>query len=77
MDIDGATAKETAALMREGGGAIAAPTPAAPRSRPRRHAAVTGLGPLDIMVNNAGILDGYFDVDEMDEAVWSRTSPST
>ena len=30
------------------------------------------LGPLEIMVNNAGILDGYFNVDEMDEAVWRR-----
>jgi NAD(P)-dependent dehydrogenase (short-subunit alcohol dehydrogenase family) len=33
---------------------------------------VDELGPLDIMVSNAGILDGYFNVDEMDEAVWSR-----
>jgi 3-oxoacyl-[acyl-carrier protein] reductase len=24
------------------------------------------------MVNNAGILDGYFDVDEMDEALWRK-----
>ncbi len=35
-------------------------------------AAIRDLGALDIMVNNAGILDGYFDVDEMDEAVWRR-----
>ena len=34
--------------------------------------AVRRLGPLEIMVNNAGILDGYFDVDEMSEAVWRR-----
>ena len=34
--------------------------------------AVAALGPLEIMVNNAGILDGYFDVDETDEAVWER-----
>src|SRR6266540_1704872 len=27
--------------------------------------AVAALGPLEIMVNNAGILDGYFNVDEM------------
>src|SRR6185503_7308838 len=25
-----------------------------------------------IMVNNAGVLDGYFDADEMAEAVWRR-----
>jgi NAD(P)-dependent dehydrogenase (short-subunit alcohol dehydrogenase family) len=34
--------------------------------------AVSQLGPLDIMVNNAGILDGYFNVDETDDAVWAR-----
>lgn len=34
--------------------------------------AIADLGPLEVMVNNAGILDGYFDVDEMDEAVWRR-----
>jgi NAD(P)-dependent dehydrogenase (short-subunit alcohol dehydrogenase family) len=35
-------------------------------------AAVAELGPLAVMFNNAGILDGYFDVDEVDEAVWRR-----
>lgn len=35
-------------------------------------AAVGELGPLEVMFNNAGILDGYFDVDEMDEALWRR-----
>jgi NAD(P)-dependent dehydrogenase (short-subunit alcohol dehydrogenase family) len=35
-------------------------------------AAVAELGPLEVMFNNAGILDGYFDADEMDEAVWRR-----
>src|SRR5262249_24899916 len=34
--------------------------------------AVAALGPLEIMVNNAGILDGYFNVDEMSEEVWRR-----
>jgi NAD(P)-dependent dehydrogenase (short-subunit alcohol dehydrogenase family) len=34
--------------------------------------AVSQLGALDIMVNNAGILDGYFNVDETDDAVWAR-----
>ena len=34
--------------------------------------AVNRLGPLEIMVNNAGILDGYFNADEMSEAVWRR-----
>jgi NAD(P)-dependent dehydrogenase (short-subunit alcohol dehydrogenase family) len=34
--------------------------------------AIAELGPLEVMVNNAGILDGYFDVDEMDEALWRK-----
>jgi NAD(P)-dependent dehydrogenase (short-subunit alcohol dehydrogenase family) len=34
--------------------------------------AVTKLGALNIMVNNAGILDGYKNVDEMDESIWRR-----
>ena len=35
-------------------------------------AAVRDLGPLEVLVNNAGILDGYFNADEMDEAVWRK-----
>lgn len=35
-------------------------------------AAVRELGPLEVMVNNAGILDGYFNVDDMDESTWRR-----
>lgn len=35
-------------------------------------AAVGDLGPLEVLVNNAGILDGYFNADEMDEAVWRK-----
>ncbi len=34
---------------------------------------VAQLGPLGIMVNAAGILDGYTPVHEMSPAVWSRT----
>jgi NAD(P)-dependent dehydrogenase (short-subunit alcohol dehydrogenase family) len=34
--------------------------------------AVAELGALNIMVNNAGILDGYQNVDEMDESIWRR-----
>ena len=35
-------------------------------------AAIGELGPLEVMFNNAGVLDGYFNVDDMDEAVWRR-----
>src|SRR5262245_674261 len=35
-------------------------------------AAVNELGPLEVLVNNAGILDGYFNAEEMDEAVWRK-----
>jgi len=35
-------------------------------------AAVPELGDLEIMVNNAGVLDGWLDVDETDEALWHK-----
>jgi len=35
-------------------------------------AAIRELGALEILFNNAGILDGYFDVDELDESAWRR-----
>src|SRR5213075_2463511 len=34
--------------------------------------AVADFGPLEIMVNNAGILDGYLNVDETEESLWRR-----
>lgn len=75
VDLDEATAKETAALIRAAGGRAAhyrADVSNAVEIDRAVTAAVRDLGPLDIMVNNAGILDGYFNVDEMDEAVWRR-----
>src|SRR5262249_9198966 len=35
-------------------------------------AAVRELGALEVMFNNAGILDGYFNIDEMEESTWRR-----
>jgi len=75
VDIDGASAKETASLLMGGGGkalGLQADTSAAADVDRAVSAAVSQLGALDIMVNNAGILDGYFSVDETDEAVWAR-----
>ena len=75
LDIDSAAAQETARRIEAAGG----------RSRGYRadvsiavdldaavSAAIAELGALDVMVNNAGVLDGYFDVDEMDESLWRR-----
>ena len=75
LDLDEAAAAETAALInREAGRARAyrADVRRAAEIDAAVSAAVRDLGALDIMVNNAGILDGYFDVDEMDEEVWRR-----
>ncbi len=75
VDLDGATAKETAELSGKAGAravAVQADTSRSADVDRAVAAAVEQLGPLDIMVNNAGILDGYFNVDEMDEAVWRR-----
>jgi NAD(P)-dependent dehydrogenase (short-subunit alcohol dehydrogenase family) len=75
VDIDEKAAKETAQLISKAGGRAAAYR-ADVTSAAEVDAAVTSaardLGALYVMVNNAGILDGYFDVDEMDEKLWRR-----
>ena len=75
VDLDEPAAQETARLINDTGARAAAYRADVRRSADvdaAVTAAVRELGPLDIMVNNAGILDGYFDVDEMDEDVWRR-----
>jgi NAD(P)-dependent dehydrogenase (short-subunit alcohol dehydrogenase family) len=75
VDIDETTAKETARLGEKAGArtmAVRADTSRGADMDRAVAAAVKDLGTLDIMVNNAGILDGYFNVDEMEETVWRR-----
>src|SRR5438552_14321502 len=75
VDLDVASAEETAALIAKAGGkgkAFQADTSKAADIDRAVGGAIAALGPLEIMVNNAGILDGYFNVDEMDEALWRR-----
>jgi NAD(P)-dependent dehydrogenase (short-subunit alcohol dehydrogenase family) len=75
FDLDADTAKETAELITAAGGRASSYRVDVSRSADFDEgvsAAIRDLGPLEIMVNNAGILDGYFNVDEMDEAVWRR-----
>jgi NAD(P)-dependent dehydrogenase (short-subunit alcohol dehydrogenase family) len=75
VDIDSASAEETAALISKAGGrakAFQADTSKAADVDRAVGGAVKALGPLEIMVNNAGVLDGYFNVDEMDEILWRR-----
>ena len=75
LDLDAATAEETVRTITAAGGRAAAWGVDVSRSD-ALDAAVTGVvrefGPLDVMVNNAGVLDGYFNVDEMDEQLWRR-----
>jgi NAD(P)-dependent dehydrogenase (short-subunit alcohol dehydrogenase family) len=75
LDIDGAAARETAALAGAGGGRVLGLAADVSREDALDRAvsqAVAELGPLTIMVNNAGILDGYFDVHELDPATGRR-----
>ncbi len=75
IDVDEATARETAALIKGRGQRAAAYRADMSKSAEvdaAVAAAVRELGPLEIMVNNAGVLDGYFNVDEMDESLWRR-----
>jgi NAD(P)-dependent dehydrogenase (short-subunit alcohol dehydrogenase family) len=75
VDLDEGRARETArAIAGAGGRAIAARADTSQGADVDRAVsqAVRELGGLDIMVNNAGILDGYFNVDETAEALFRR-----
>ncbi len=75
IDLDAGRTQETVQLITEAGGRAAGYQADVSRSAEFNtaiSAAISELGALDIMVNNAGILDGYFNVDEMDEDVWRR-----
>jgi NAD(P)-dependent dehydrogenase (short-subunit alcohol dehydrogenase family) len=75
VDLDEATARDTAQLITKAGGRAASVRADVSRASDIDQAvgaAVRELGPLEIMVNNAGILDGYLNVDEMDDQVWRR-----
>jgi len=75
VDLDQATAQQTAELIGKAGGRAAAFRADVSRAAELDGAvdgAIAALGPLEIMVNNAGILDGYFNVDETGEALWRR-----
>ncbi len=75
IDLDEASARATARQIEKAGGRAAGYQADVSRSAELDQAvtaAIAELGPLEVMVNNAGILDGYFDVDEMDEALWRK-----
>ena len=72
VDLDEFAARETARLAGGQARALQADVSRAADVDRAVTAAVSQLGPLEVMVNNAGILDGYFDVDEMDEALWRK-----
>ncbi len=72
IDLDEAAAKETAQQIGGKVAAYRADVSRAAEIDAAVSAAVKALGALEVMVNNAGILDGYFDVDEMDEALWRK-----
>ncbi len=71
VDLDEGRAKETCAQIK-GSKPYRADTSKAAEFDAAVSAAVKELGALEVMVNNAGILDGYFDVDEMEESTWRR-----
>jgi NAD(P)-dependent dehydrogenase (short-subunit alcohol dehydrogenase family) len=75
VDLDGGRAEETVALIEDKGGRAKAFQGDTSKSDDLDRAvsgAVAEFGPLEIMVNNAGILDGYLNVDETEESLWRR-----
>ena len=71
IDLDEKSAHETAAQI-SGARAYRADTSNGAQVDAAVTAALAHLGPVEVLVNNAGILDGYFNADEMDEAVWRK-----
>src|SRR5262249_58294458 len=70
VDLDEAAARETAELVTKNGARAVSFRADVTRAAELDRAvdgAVAALGPLEMMVNNAGILDGYFNVDETGE----------
>jgi NAD(P)-dependent dehydrogenase (short-subunit alcohol dehydrogenase family) len=71
VDLDEKSAQDTAARIH-GARAYRADVSVRAQVDAALTAAVADLGSLEVLVNNAGILDGYFNADEMDEAVWRK-----
>src|SRR5687768_2540775 len=69
LDLDEAAARETAKQI-PGARAYRADMSVSAQVDSAIGSAVRDLGAPEVLVNNAGILDGYFNVDEMDEAVF-------
>jgi 3-oxoacyl-[acyl-carrier protein] reductase len=75
IDINEADVVETARSINSAGGKATSHQADVSQSgqfNAAMDAAISQLGGLDIMVNNAGILDGYFNADEMEESTWRR-----
>jgi NAD(P)-dependent dehydrogenase (short-subunit alcohol dehydrogenase family) len=71
IDLDEKSAQETAAQI-PGAKAYRADVSNGTQVDAAVTAALGYFGPIEVLVNNAGILDGYFNADEMDEAVWRK-----
>src|SRR5262249_3565210 len=75
VDLDESAAQETAAAIAAAGGraiVVEADVSRAADVDRAVSAAVADLGPLAVMVNNAGVLDGYFAGHDTAEALWRR-----
>ncbi|HEX6229210.1 MAG TPA: glucose 1-dehydrogenase [Solirubrobacterales bacterium] len=75
VDVDAATAKETAnAIDAAGGTAIAVPTDVADSDAVEAMAATAleRFGRVDVLINNAGVLDDYEPAAETSDETWNR-----
>jgi 3-oxoacyl-[acyl-carrier protein] reductase len=74
-DLDGALADSTAQAVRDAGGqamAVAANVDSGGDVQQLMGAVIAAHGRIDIICNNAGILDGFAPLLDTDEALWDR-----
>lgn len=75
VDLDGEAAAATAAAIEaDGGEALALPTDVGDDAavRAMAAAALERFGRVDVLMNNAGILDDYLPAAEMPDEIWER-----
>lgn len=72
LDIDGPAAEETASRLGDGALALTVDVASAAQVEAAIDSVLERFGGIDILCNNAGILDGFAKTDEVSDELWHR-----